>query len=91
MVDSIFPFEIRQTLYLVLGEGEFHLLSTLLYVLTRIRCRICPGSHIALSMITLAAASVLSVFDLRKQTLESGAIIEPTGDYDRLLVRYVLR
>jgi hypothetical protein len=43
--------------------------------------RICPGQHIAVSMLKLTVASVLSVFDLSKAKDEAGREIEPTKEY----------
>ena len=43
--------------------------------------RICPGKHIAHSTVTLAAASVLSTFDLVKKVDENGQEIEPQKEY----------
>ena len=43
--------------------------------------RVCPGRHIAHSMITITAASVLSTFDLVKQVDENGREIEPKRKY----------
>jgi hypothetical protein len=43
--------------------------------------RICPGRHIAHSILTLAAASVLSNFDLVKKVDGNGREIEPKREY----------
>ena len=43
--------------------------------------RVCPGKHLAHSMLTLAAASVLTTFDLRKEVDENGQEIEPKREY----------
>jgi hypothetical protein len=52
--------------------------------------RICPGIHLAHSTITLAAASVLSTFDLVKQVDENGREIEPNREYKPASVRQPL-
>ena len=49
--------------------------------------RICPGKHIAHSTITLAAASVLSTFDLLKKVDENGWEIEPKKEYKGAAIR----
>ena len=49
--------------------------------------RICPGRHIAHSTLTLAAASVLSTFDLVRKVDENGLEIEPKREYTRLAIR----
>jgi len=46
--------------------------------------RACPGKHLALSTLTLAAASVLSTFDLIKKRDENGVEIEPKRDYNNM-------
>jgi len=43
--------------------------------------RICAGKHLAHSTLTLAAASVLSTFDLLKKIDENGREIEPRREY----------
>jgi len=43
--------------------------------------RACPGKHLAHSTVTLAAASLLSTFDLLKQVDENGLEIEPEREY----------
>ena len=49
--------------------------------------RICPGRHLAHSIVTLAAASVLSNFDLLKQVDENGQEIEPKREYTKFAMR----
>ena len=49
--------------------------------------RICPGKHFAHSILTLAAASVLSTFDLLKKVDEDGREIEPKREYTSAGVR----
>jgi len=49
--------------------------------------RICPGIHLAHSTLTLAAASVLSTFDLVRKVDENGREIEPNREYTRAGVR----
>jgi hypothetical protein len=43
--------------------------------------RVCPGRHLAHSTITLAVASVLSIFDLLRKVDENGREIEPKKKY----------
>ena len=49
--------------------------------------RICPGRHIAHSTVTLAAASVLSTFDLLRKVDENGREIEPKREYTKAGIR----
>jgi len=49
--------------------------------------RICPGKHIAHSIVTLAAASVLSTFDLVRKVDENGLEIEPKREYTKTAIR----
>ena len=49
--------------------------------------RICPGRHLAHSIATLAAASVLSTFDLRRKMDMNGQEIEPKREYTRSALR----
>ena len=48
-----------------------------------VSCRICPGKHLAHSMLTLTAASVLSTFDLVRKVDENGREIEPKREYTK--------
>lgn len=43
--------------------------------------RICPGRHMAMEAIWIAAASILSSFNISKAVAEDGSMIEPTYDY----------
>ncbi|KAL0066756.1 hypothetical protein AAF712_006147 [Marasmius tenuissimus] len=43
--------------------------------------RICPGRHLAMSMIYISAASILAAFDISKAVDENGAEIEPRAEY----------
>ena len=43
--------------------------------------RICVGKHLAHSTITLAAASVLTTFDLLRKVDDHGVEIEPKKEY----------
>jgi len=49
--------------------------------------RICPGLHLAHSIVTLAAASVLLTFDLGRKVDENGLEIEPKREYTRTALR----
>lgn len=43
--------------------------------------RICPGKHIASSMLYIAIASILTVFDISKPVDEDGNVIEPSRNF----------
>ena len=49
--------------------------------------RVCPGKHLAHSIVTLTAASVLSTFDLVKKVDENGREIEPNMEYTKFAIR----
>jgi cytochrome P450 len=49
--------------------------------------RICPGRQIAMEMLKLTTASVLSFFNLSKAMDETGREIEPTRDYHESIIR----
>ena len=49
--------------------------------------RICPGKHLAHSIVTLTAASVLSTFNLMKEVDEKGRKIEPKMEYTQFGIR----
>ncbi|KAK7041998.1 cytochrome P450, partial [Favolaschia claudopus] len=44
--------------------------------------RICPGKHLAISMLWIAIVSILASFDVKKATDEDGNVIEPSYEYD---------
>ncbi|PFH47416.1 hypothetical protein AMATHDRAFT_67760 [Amanita thiersii Skay4041] len=48
--------------------------------------RICPGIHIGMAMTYISIASLLSVFDLSKAVDSEGKTIEPSGEYDHIIV-----
>ncbi|KAF9479499.1 cytochrome P450 [Pholiota conissans] len=48
--------------------------------------RICPGSHIATSVLWLTAASILSTFNISKAVDENGMPIEPNVEYKSGLI-----
>ncbi|TFK41772.1 cytochrome P450 [Crucibulum laeve] len=52
--------------------------------------RICPGKHIAISTITMIVASMLSTLTIEKAIDEAGHPIEPTLEYNTLLVTHPL-
>jgi len=52
--------------------------------------RICAGKHLAHSVVTLTAASVLSTFDLVKKVDENGHEIEPNREYTGNGIRHPL-
>jgi hypothetical protein len=43
--------------------------------------RICPGAHIANSLLWIIVASVLSTFNISKPIDENGVVIEPSVEY----------
>ena len=45
-------------------------------------CRICPGSHVALSMLWLWAASFLATYSISPAIDEEGASVEPSIEYE---------
>ena len=42
------------------------------FIFDNVDCRICPGSHIALSNLHLSAASILTVFNINQAHDENG-------------------
>ena len=44
-------------------------------------CRICPGRHMATSILWITIASILSTFDIRKAIGKDGEVVEPTYEY----------
>jgi len=52
--------------------------------------RICPGSHIAISVLNLTVASVLSTFNISKAVGQDGELIEPSVKYKSGIVRYLI-
>ena len=91
MDNSTIQLEIRWTLHLGSAGGENfifflldHVSSSNCHILSD---RTCPGKHLAHSSLTLAAASVLSTFDLVKKMDENGREIEPKKEYTRTALR----
>jgi len=52
--------------------------------------RICPGSHIAISTIWIAAASILATFNLSKSVDKDGKVIEPSCEYLSAIISHPL-
>ncbi|KDR71393.1 hypothetical protein GALMADRAFT_102730 [Galerina marginata CBS 339.88] len=52
--------------------------------------RMCPGNHIALSVLWLIAATILATFDISKAVDENGKPIEPAIEYHSAMVSYPL-
>ncbi|KAF8994066.1 cytochrome P450 [Cyathus striatus] len=52
--------------------------------------RICPGKHVALSTLWIAAASILSVYNLSKSKDENGNIVEPRIEYHSSMILHAL-
>ncbi|KZP19033.1 cytochrome P450 [Athelia psychrophila] len=50
--------------------------------------RICPGKEMAKASLWLTAGSILAMFDIGKAVDPSGAIIEPTGEYEEGMIRH---
>jgi hypothetical protein len=44
-------------------------------------CRICPGRHMATSILWITIASILSTFDIRKAVGKDREVVEPTYEY----------
>jgi hypothetical protein len=72
--------ETQWILHLDLAGGE-HLLYPINLNYHHDSGRVCPRQHLAHSTVTLAAASVLSTFDLIRKVDESGHDIEPKRGY----------
>jgi cytochrome P450 len=79
---------VRDPMDIAFGFGRrlasFHLvhISSSTNVIT-VLDRICPGKHIAHSIVTLTAASVLSTFDLVRIVDENGQGIKPKREYTK--------
>ena len=67
--------------------GEHSFLFSLDHVLSSNVIPFCHGKHIALSTLTLTAASVLSTFDLIRKVDKNGRVIEPKREYTKAGVR----
>ncbi|KAJ8508790.1 hypothetical protein ONZ45_g8974 [Pleurotus djamor] len=52
--------------------------------------RICPGRHIATSTLWIAAASILTTFNITKAKDPAGNIIEPDGKYHSAMICHAL-
>ncbi|KZP19024.1 cytochrome P450 [Athelia psychrophila] len=50
--------------------------------------RICPGKEMAKGSLWLTAGSILATFDISKATDESGAVVEPSGEYELRVIRH---
>ena len=81
--------ETRWTLHLgsVGGEIYFFISPCLIDKCQYCSDKICPGKHLAHSILTLTAVSVLSTFDLVRKVDENGAEIEPKREYTRTGIR----
>lgn len=77
-------FEILLILYLVSDVGLS--LARIGDETTNFDIRSCPGSHIALSVVWLAAASLLTAFNIEKAVDAHGQPIEPTREYQSTAV-----
>jgi cytochrome P450 len=81
---------VRDPMDIAFGFGRrldsFHLVQVHVSSSTNISTvlgRICPGKHITHSIVTLAAASVLSTFDLVRKVDENGQQIKPKREYTK--------
>ena len=94
MENSTAQLETRWILHLGSAGGRalfIHCISPCLIVFCHRSDRICPGQHLAHSTLTLAAASVLSTFDLLRKVDENGQETEPKREYTKsLTLRLVL-
>ncbi|KDR66581.1 hypothetical protein GALMADRAFT_147803 [Galerina marginata CBS 339.88] len=52
--------------------------------------RMCPGSHVAMSVLWLMVATILATFDISKATDDDGAPIEPSVQYHSALICHPL-
>ncbi|KAF8885367.1 cytochrome P450 [Infundibulicybe gibba] len=52
--------------------------------------RLCPGRHMAISSLWIAAASILATFSLEKAIDEDGYMIEPSQEYHSALICHPL-
>ncbi|KAF8877175.1 cytochrome P450 [Infundibulicybe gibba] len=52
--------------------------------------RLCPGRHMAISSLWIAAASILATFNLEKAIDEDGYMIEPSQEYHSALICHPL-
>ena len=57
--------------------------------LTKAKCRLCAGYHIAFSTFWLTAGSILATFNLSKAVDKDGRVIEPSSEYSTGLIRWV--
>ena len=92
MENSTVRLETQWTSHLASEGGEHYVTSQCLFVFCpshRRSCRICPGRHLAHSIVTLAAASVLSTFDLVRKVDKNGQEIEPKREYSTAGIRWV--
>ena len=85
--DGILDSSVRDPMDIAFGFGRRWALSQCLSS-SFSSGRICAGKHLAHSTLTLAAASVLSTFDLLKKVDENGREIEPKGEYRPATIRY---
>ena len=87
MESSTVRLETRWTLHLGSVGGEDYLFLPLVHIssynvqVVTVSGRICPGKYLAHSTLTLAAASVLSTFDLVREVDKNGRDIEPKKEY----------
>jgi len=51
--------------------------------------RTCPGSHIALSLLFLTAATILSVFEISEELDENGSPVRPKIDWTSAVIKCV--
>ena len=86
---------VRDPMDIVFGFGRrcvLFILSTTPYLSARRcrvhdPCRVCAGKHLAHSTLMLAAASVLSTFNLLRKVDENGREIEPQREYKSAIIR----
>jgi hypothetical protein len=68
--------------------GEHYIIKSMSFRLSHCHSgRTCPGRHLAHSIVRLAAASVLSTFDLVRKVDENGREIEPKREYSATGIR----
>ena len=81
---------VRDPVDIAFGFGRrwafFLFFFPLVHIIT-VSGRICPGKHLAHSILTLTAASVLSNFDLVRDVDENGRVIVPKREYNSAGIR----
>ena len=75
-------FSIRHLWRLVLGGGRLEIFHE---DPTDEVGSICPGRHIAWSLLWITVASMLATMNITKAVDENGVVIEPSGEYTSVM------